>query len=215
MRHSLLLVPACAALLAVPATAAAHDGNRDGLPDRWERQHKLSLKVKQANRDQDRDGLRNKLEHRYGTDPRNHDSDDDGLDDKREVVTANDPTKRDSDDDGVRDDDENSGRIASFTGGVLTLTLADGSSISAKVTPDTEIECESHSSKSSDDDDRHSSKGADDRRAHASRDHDDDEGDDDERNCTTADLVAGTFVHEAELKTTAAGAVFDEVELVK
>jgi len=38
---------------------------------------------------------------------------------------------------------ENAGKVASYTGGVLTLTLADGSSVSGKVTERTQIECTS------------------------------------------------------------------------
>jgi hypothetical protein len=36
---------------------------------------------------------------------------------------------------------ENAGKVASYTGGVLTLTLSDGSSVSGKVTGETQIEC--------------------------------------------------------------------------
>jgi hypothetical protein len=36
---------------------------------------------------------------------------------------------------------ENAGTVASYTGGVLTLTLNDGSSVSGKVTDQTRIEC--------------------------------------------------------------------------
>jgi hypothetical protein len=36
---------------------------------------------------------------------------------------------------------ENAGKVASYTGGVLTLTLNDGSSVSGKVTNATRIEC--------------------------------------------------------------------------
>src|SRR5919198_4423212 len=34
------------------------------------------------------------------------------------------------------------GTIASFAGGVLTITLGNGQQVSGKVTPDTKIECE-------------------------------------------------------------------------
>jgi hypothetical protein len=53
-----------AVLLAIPASAAARsrDRNHDHIPDRWERAHHLSLKVKQGGRDQDHDGLRNRAE---------------------------------------------------------------------------------------------------------------------------------------------------------
>jgi hypothetical protein len=40
------------------------------------------------------------------------------------------------------------------------------------------------------------------------------DGDDDNR-CGTADLVAGTLVHEAEIKLTSTGPVFEEIQLVK
>jgi len=47
----------------------------------------------------------------------------------------------------------------------------------------------------------------------------DDDGDDDgaapQPTCTKADLVEGAVVHEADLKVTSAGKVFEEVELVK
>ena len=71
-----------ALLVAVPSLAAqGRDGNDDGLPDRWERHHHLSLKVNQAPKDQDADGLRNKGEYREGTDPRDPDTDGDGAED--------------------------------------------------------------------------------------------------------------------------------------
>ena len=69
-----------ALLVAVPGLAAqGGDGNGDGLPDRWERKHDLSLNVKQGKRNQDGDGLRNRGEFRRGTDPRDADTDDDGV----------------------------------------------------------------------------------------------------------------------------------------
>src|SRR5213076_416507 len=39
--------------------------------------------------------------------------------------------------------DENAGTVKSFTGGVLTLTLADKTEVSGKVTEATRLECES------------------------------------------------------------------------
>ena len=70
-----------ALLLAVPGVASPRDGNADGLPDRWEKRHDLSLKVKQGKRNQDGDGLRNRAEFRRGTDPRDADTDNDGVED--------------------------------------------------------------------------------------------------------------------------------------
>src|SRR5437879_1930850 len=38
---------------------------------------------------------------------------------------------------------EPAGKVKSFTGGVLTITLTDGTEVSGKVTENTELECES------------------------------------------------------------------------
>ena len=131
MRRMLITLAALALIaLAGPAAASAHHGhkaqdrNRDGLPDRWERKHHLSLKVNQAHRDPDRDGLDNRSEFEHGTDPRKADTDDNGVDDRNEVNPV--------------------GRIGSFNPatGVLTIVLANGQSVSGRVTPQTRIECE-------------------------------------------------------------------------
>src|SRR3954465_1349814 len=106
-------------LVAGQAHAGSGDRNRDGLPDRWERSHHLSLHVNQARRDQDHDGLDNRGEYRAGLNP--HD--------------------RDSDDDGVADGRENAGSVTSFVNGVLTVSLAKGGTLTAKVTDATRIEC--------------------------------------------------------------------------
>src|SRR3954464_7765806 len=106
-------------LLTGTAQASSRDRNHDRLPDRWERAHHLSLHVNQSRRDQDHDGLDNRGEYRAGMNPRD----------------------RDSDDDGVRDGRENTGSVSSFAGGVLTITLAQGGTLTAKVTDATRIEC--------------------------------------------------------------------------
>jgi hypothetical protein len=46
---------------------------------------------------------------------------------------------------------ERAGTIASFTGGTLTITLDDGTAVSGKVTPRTEIECRAGSATAADD----------------------------------------------------------------
>lgn len=68
-----------ALLVAIPGVASPSDGNADGLPDRWEKRHDLSLNVKQGKKNQDGDGLRNRGEYKQGTDPRDPDTDDDGT----------------------------------------------------------------------------------------------------------------------------------------
>src|SRR3954464_12479790 len=97
-------------LLAGTAQAATGDRNRDGLPDRWERTHHLSLRVNEARLDQDHDGLNNRGEYRAGTNPRD----------------------RDSDDDGIVDGKENAGTVTSFANGVLTITLAKGGTLTGQ-----------------------------------------------------------------------------------
>ncbi len=86
-----LMTTLLAIALIVPAAASAArriDRNHDGLPDRWERMHHLSLKVDQGPRDQDRDGLVNRAEFADHTDPRNADTDGDGVSDANEDVNG-------------------------------------------------------------------------------------------------------------------------------
>ena len=230
------------ALLAMPSLAAAKDRNHDRIPDRWEKRHKLSLKVNQARRDQDSDQLRNRAEFLAGTDPRSSDSDDDG----------------------VMDGDEQAGTISSFDAetGRLVIDLFGSDTIAGFVTDSTEIKCDddgssaSASSEGSDDgeaesgddsggegeeepgDDHGDDESGDDSSSPGSGDesgddnsgpgsessgpghdgegdHSDDDGEhgDDDRLCTTAELVPGAVVEEAELKLENGKATFKEVEL--
>lgn len=64
--------------------AAAYDADHDGLPDSWERQYGMSVRVDQAHTDIDRDGLDNLAEYRSGTHPRRPDTDADGIPDRAE-----------------------------------------------------------------------------------------------------------------------------------
>lgn len=206
------------ALLALPSVAAAKDRNHDRIPDRWEKRHHLSLEVKQTTRDQDRDHLRNRAE----------------------FLSGNDPRDRDSDDDGVMDDEENAGRIASFdpASGRLVIDLFGGDSVAGIVNGATRIDCEgdedhsdasaSHDGEDSSGPSDNSGPGRDDSgpndQADAPDDHqgdqsgedqdaEDNQGHDDNANCTTADLVAGTVVEEAELQLANGVATFEKVEL--
>ena len=106
---------------------------------------------------------------------------------------------------------DNAGTVASFDGTKLTIQLNDGSTVSGTVNNDTEIECQaadtSPSNFSSDD------QGGD----QNSGDQGDinDQGDNNEmQNCDSSSLTPGAIVHEAELKLSGAGAVWDKVELV-
>lgn len=198
-----LAITACL-LIAGSASARGVDRNNDRLPDRWEKKHGLSLKVKQARRDQDHDGLKNRGEFRAGLDPRDDDSDDDGIE----------------------DGDEHAGTIASFKDGVLTITLAGGGTLTGDVTGDTEIDCDSPTAAKSDDggdegdredgDDEHGEHGDDDGDGeHGDRDDDGDgeHGDDEQGDCGPEALTQGRGVEEASLHTRNGRAVFDEIEL--
>ena len=116
------IVAAMILIAALPATAGARDHNKDRIPDRWERQHGLSLKVNQARRDQDRDALRNRAEFQSRMDPHDPDSDDDGVD----------------------DGEEGAGVIGSFDESTskLRIDLFNGDTVTGLVTNETEIICD-------------------------------------------------------------------------
>jgi hypothetical protein len=269
------------ALLALPGTALARghrhrgvsaDRNHDRIPDKWEKRNHLSLRVNQARRDQDHDGLNNLSEFRSHTNPRDADTDNDGITDanedadhdgvdngneqdehtnpgvrdtnhngvgdgredpdhdglnnRAEDVTGNNPENRDTDGDGTPDGQENAGTVTSFDGTTLVITLGNGQTVTGTVDADTRVRCENEQEHEVE---------ADENAATPPQSHEDggrgddhsgpgDGGDDNARSghdgehaqdCSTADLTAGTPVHEAELHTTSTGLVFEKVELVK
>jgi hypothetical protein len=180
------------------AGAKSRDGDRDRLPDKWEKKFKLSTKQKSARQDNDRDGLNNLGEFESGNNPRDKDSDDDGL----------------------RDGDENAGTIESFDAatGKLVITLAPNGKLEGKVDSTTEIECEggddrsaTTSSRDGDDNSGPGSQGDDNRGDDDGENDDRDDGDrNDDANCTAADLKPGAKVEEAEIR---GNGVFEKVEL--
>jgi hypothetical protein len=228
MRTAIALTGATLGLVIAGFTGAAvaKDRNHDRIPDRWEHRFHLSLKVDQANKDQDRDNVDNLNEFQEGTNPRDADTDDDGVNDGREDRdrdglnnqnedrSANYPVDRDTDNDGIEDGDEVAGTIASFQDPVLTISLLGGGSVTGDVTASTRIKCETE-------DEQENENEVEDE---ATASHDGGSGDDNEGPgsdnsgpgnaedlCTTADLTPGTMVHEAEL----AGSSFEEIELIK
>jgi hypothetical protein len=219
-------IAALAVLLAASATATAKDRNRDRIPDRWEKRFDLSLKVDQANKDQDRDKVDNLNEFQEGTNPRDRDSDNDGrkdgkedsdhdgLNNQNEDASANLPDDPDTDNDQTEDGDEVVGTIASFQDPVLTIDLLGGGSVTGNVTANTRIKCETEDEQEQEnevEDDAvasHDGGGSDDNSGPGSEN----EGPGNAGSvCTTADLTPGTMVHEAELE----GSSFEEIELIK
>jgi hypothetical protein len=213
----LMLVPGAAA-----ARKARHKGrscprsirvdrNRDGLPDRWECQHRLSLRVNQSRRDPDRDGLNNAGEYKAGDDPHNPDTNGNGI----------------------KDGDEHAGTIASFDAGtgVLVINLDGGGTVSGAVTDQTELSCKpvgasARSARNDRGDGPPTGAGGDppppdpgsgDTPAPGDGQGDPTgSGDDpspDENACSVGDLRPGRTVREASLQISTDGAVFDRVEL--
>jgi hypothetical protein len=67
------------------------DLDQDGLPDPWEQNAGLDSTVDDAQDDADGDGLDNRLEFQYDTDPLLPDTDYDGYDDLTEILWGSDP----------------------------------------------------------------------------------------------------------------------------
>ena len=123
----------------------------------------------------------------------------------------------------VAEQAQTAGRVASFTGGVLTITLTDGSTVSGKVTDATELQCESATTTSEMAVDEQSPGGSDNGGgANNGGDNGGDHGDQqgtpgtqggDEQTCTTSALTTGAVVQEAELSLTGAGATWSKIDL--
>jgi hypothetical protein len=129
------------------------------------------------------------------------------------------------------------GTVLSFTGGVLTITLADGSTVSGKVTEATELQCQSATPPTGTEDGGDEGSGSEGEGSGGSTEgtppathvrgetrssgegeggQDGEEGDHGEESpaCTTAALVPGAVVAEAELSVGSSGAVWDHVDLI-
>lgn len=220
------------ALLALPGAAAAKDGNHDRIPDRWEKRHHLSTKVNQALRDQDRDHLRNRAEFLAGDNPRDQDSDDDGVmdgDENAGTITAFDATTGRL-------------TISLFGGDTISGLVDDRTRIKCEDehSPGVTVRARHGEEEPGDDRGGHGEEPGDDDGGQGEEQGDDSDnsgpgsggednsgpgsshsgqgpsGYDDNgtgANCTTADLIVGATVEEAELELENGTATFDEVEL--
>jgi hypothetical protein len=104
--------------------------------------------------DRDRDGLDNGSEEDAGTDPRRRDTDrdgttdgaedadEDGLTNAAEDRTGNDPRDPDTDGDGIPDGKENAGFVTAFDGSTLTIALAAGGSLTARLDEASDLRCD-------------------------------------------------------------------------
>jgi hypothetical protein len=113
---------------------------------------------------------------------------------------------------------QNAGKVASFNNGTLTLILNDGSMVSGQVTDATEIKCETaepqelEHSEHADGDHAGGSNGGGDENGD-NNGNNDDQGEDEQGApmCSTANLVPGTVVRDAELTISGIGATWKEV----
>jgi hypothetical protein len=221
--------------LAMPSLAAAKDRNHDRIPDKWEKRHHLSLKVNQARLDQDRDHLRNRAEFLAGDNPRDNDSNDDGVMDGEEnagtiasfdagtgklvISLFGGETVSGLVDEGteIKCEDHSGASASSEGSGSGEVEPGDDRGGEGEVEPG--------------DDHGGQEEAGDDNGGHGEEEPADDnggdnsgpgsensgpgkgDGGDEAGNCTTADLVPGAVVQEAELKVANGQATFEEVEL--
>jgi hypothetical protein len=218
------------ALLAMPGLAAAKDRNHDRIPDRWEKRHHLSLKVNQARHDQDRDHLRNRAEFLAGDDPRDRDSDDDGVMDGSEqagTIASFDATTGRlvidlfgddtvaglvTDQTEIKCEDDSAATVSSEGPGSGEAEPGDDNGGESEVGDDHGDDGEEVGDDNGGDGEHgdDNSGPSDNSGPGHDGDGDDDHGD---RLCTTAELVPGAVVEEAELEVRDGRAVFEEVEL--
>jgi len=224
------------ALLAMPSLAAAKDRNHDRIPDKWEKRHHLSLKVNQARLDQDRDHLRNRAEFLAGDNPRDDDSNDDGVMDGNE--NAGTIASFDAESGKLTIDLFGGETISGLVTEGTEIKCEDNGGASASSDSGQENEAGDDNGGEGEvepgDDNGGEEEAGDDNGGQGEEEPGDDNGgdnsgpgsensgpgnagDDDNEgnagNCTTAALVPGAVVEEAELKVANGQATFEEVEL--
>lgn len=208
-------------VLLMAGSAAAADKNRDKIPDKWEKKNHLSLRVNQAAKDQDQDGLNNAGEYADHTDPHNPDTDSDGVSDSQDTDNHDGPGTESPDPpengDGLPGGNDQAGTIASYADGVLTIDMFTGGSISGNVTADTRYRCIVTTDGTTHESEPVTGDGSSTEPSDEPSDTtpEDEPGDDDPPvdpvPCGSADLVPGGLVHEANLED----GNFDLLVLVK
>lgn len=122
---------------------------------------------------------------------------------------------------------DTAGTVQSFSGGVLTIALNDGSTVQGTVTNDTEFECvassqtqTTHDSGDGSGGDQSGSGGDQSGSGDSQSQGSGDQGSGDDQNedqggssCSSANLTPGTVVREAQLRVSSAGSVWSKVEL--
>src|SRR3954452_916896 len=221
------------ALLAMPSLAAAKDRNHDHIPDKWEKRHHLSLKVNQAHKNQDSDALRNRAEFLAGDNPRDADSNDDG------VIDGEDNAGTIASFDG----ETGKLVINLFGGETVSGLVDESTEIKCEDHSGASASSEGSGSGQAEpgDDNGGQEEAGDDNGGQGEEEPGDDNGDEEagddrggdnsgpgsensgpgrgdgeqtgENTCTSADLVPGAVVQEAELKVANGQATFEEVEL--
>jgi hypothetical protein len=120
---------------------------------------------------------------------------------------------------GAPSSEPSAGTVASFTNGVLTITVNDGSTVSGRVTGATELRCEAAEAteierEHADGDHGGSDDSGQDNVSGSDENHDEHGQEPGEHACDVSSLVPGTTVQEAELTVSSAGAIWSNVELV-
>jgi hypothetical protein len=231
--------------------APRKDWDRDGLNNRYERRSHTRPRladsdsdgIRDGAEDRDRDQVDNRTEQLARTRPSKADSDrdgvpdgaedleGDGLNNRGESLMGMHPRKADSDGDGVNDGDEHAGVILRIDGDLMTIALAAGGELVARVNDESDVYCAGDDSAGDDEDADFGPEGdtSDDEDDEDFSDEDPDfpEDEDDEdadepdlraaivaRRAAPPCLVPGAIVYEADLETVDGALVFSVIDLL-
>lgn len=112
---------------------------------------------------------------------------------------------------------DSAGTVQSFSNGVLTIMLNDGSTASGRVTSRTELECEApEQNNGPNESSRDGGGGREGEQGEENEQEQQGEENEQEGNqaCSTANLTPGTMVKEAELRISSSGKTWEKVELI-